>query len=77
MNDNGPPCPAQGVPRHEAQQQRLGRHPIREPPNARHVPERLYTLLQLEVAKIFLHHIGHRHPERGRKILHRHGSLFI
>jgi len=39
--------------------------------------ECLNPLLQLEMAKIFLHHVRHRHPQRRREILRRHGTLLF
>lgn len=40
-----------------------------------HVPERLHSLLKLEVAKILLYDVRHRHPQACREILRRHRPL--
>jgi hypothetical protein len=40
-----------------------------------YVSESLNPLLKLEVAKIFLHDIRHRHAQPGRKILRGHRLL--
>ncbi len=42
-----------------------------------HVPERLHSLLELEVAKILLNDIGHGHAQPGGEILGRHRALLV
>jgi len=70
------PRPAQGVPRHEAQQQRFRGYPAGQSPDMGDVFEGLNSLLKLEVAEILLHDIGHGHAQPGREIPRGHRLLF-
>lgn len=37
----------------------------------------LNPLLKFEVPQVFLHDVGHRHAQRGRKVLDCHALLFL
>jgi len=67
--------PTERVPGYQPQQQRLGWHPAGQPPDTRHVAQRLNPLLEFKVPQIFLHHVGHGHSQCGREILRGHHLL--
>ena len=77
MQYGRPPRPVERIASHQTQKQRLGRHPARQTPDTRDVPQSLYTLLHLKVAQIFLNDVGHRHAQRSGKILSGHQLLLF
>jgi len=77
MENRGTPCPAQGIARHQTQQQSFRGYPAGQPPDVGHVSEGLNPLLKLEVAKILLHDIRHGHAQPSREIPRGHHLLFF
>jgi len=67
--------PSSGIPDQEPRQ-RLRWHPAGNPSHPRYRPQSLRSLLEFEVAHIFLHHVRHGHAQPRREVLYRHPPLF-
>jgi hypothetical protein len=75
MHNCGTASPAQGVPRHQTQQQGFGRYPTGKPAKTGYIPQSLNSLLQFEMPQILLHNVRHSHAKASGKILNRHLML--
>lgn len=69
--------PSQRISRDRSQEQGFRRHPTGQPAEPCHIAQSFGALLQFEVAKIFLHDVGHRHPQPRGKVSHRHCLLLL
>jgi hypothetical protein len=69
--------PSRRIARHQPQQQPLGRGPCRKPAEASDTPQDFGSLVQFEMAEIFLDDGGHCLAQRGGEILHCHGLLLL
>jgi len=69
--------PSQRIPRHEPQQERLPRNPIRQPSEPCDLPQGFGPLFQFEVTEIFQNDRRHRHAQGGGEILDCHCFLLL
>jgi hypothetical protein len=75
--NRGPVHPAQRIPGHEPQHERLRGHPARQPAEPGDLPQGLGSLLKFEMPQIFQDNGWHRHAQGRGKILNRHDLLLF